>query len=258
MSHPQRVAVVTGASRGIGRAIAARLARDGMKVVVNYAHSKDAADSLVAEIEAQGGTAMAIQADVKNREQVMAMFEQASKAFGDVDVLVNNAGVVSKGDLEDFDFANMGPMRETNVDGTVFCTRAAYPAMKAKGWGRIINISSIAAHGSTAIGTTFYAATKAAVIALTRRFAWTLGKYGITVNAIAPGFIVTDMLTKTFGDGDFEAVREAMGRRSMLGRLGDPEDIAHTVSFLASEQSGFITAQVITVDGGRMDYIGHP
>ncbi len=256
--NPQRIALVTGASRGIGRAIAARLAHDGMKVVVNYAKSKDGADSLVKEIEASGGAAIAIQADVKSRDQVNAMFEQTSKAFGDVDVLVNNAGVVARGDLEDFDFATMGPMRETNVDGTVFCTRAAYPAMKAKGWGRIINISSIAGHGSTAVGTTFYAATKAAVIALTRRFAWTLGPHGITVNAVAPGFVVTDMLKDSFGGGDFEKVRQTMADRAMTRRLGEPEDIAHAVSFLASEQSGFITAQVLTVDGGRMDFIGHP
>jgi 3-oxoacyl-[acyl-carrier protein] reductase len=256
--NPQRVALVTGASRGIGRAIAARLAQDGMKVIVNYTKSKDAADSLVKEIEAAGGVAMALQADVKSRDQVNAMFEQAVKVFGDVDVLVNNAGVVARGDLEDFDFATMGPMRETNVDGTVFCTRAAYPAMKAKGWGRIINISSIAGHGSTAVGTTFYAATKAAVIALTRRFAWTLGPHGITVNAVAPGFVVTDMLKDSFGGGDFEKVRDAMAARAMLRRLGEPEDIAHAVSFLASDQSRFITAQVLTVDGGRMDYIGHP
>lgn len=255
---PQRVALVTGASRGIGRAIAARLAQDGMKVVVNYAKAKDAADSIVAEIEAAGGSAIGIQADVKNRDQVNAMFEQAVKVFGDIDVLVNNAGIVARGDIEDFDYTSMGPMRETNVDGTVFCARAAYPAMKANGWGRIINITSIAAHGSTAMGTTFYAATKAAVIALTRRFAWSLGPHGITVNAVAPGFVVTDMLKESFGGGDFEKVRQAMADRAMMRRLGEPEDIAHAVSFLASEQARFITAQVLTVDGGRMDYIGHP
>jgi len=256
--NPQRVALVTGASRGIGRAIAARLAQDGMKVVVNYANSKDHADSLVKEIETAGGTAIAIRADIKNRDEVNAMFEQTAKTFGDVDVLVNNAAIVARGDLEDFDYSTMAPMRETNVDGTVFCVRAAYPAMKAKRWGRIINLASVAAHGSTAVGTTFYAATKAAVIALTRRFAWTLGPHGITVNAIAPGFIVTDMLKQSFGGNDFEAVREAMSNRAMMRRLGEPEDIAHTVSFLASEQSSFLTAQVLTVDGGRLDYIGHP
>ncbi|MEO8028101.1 MAG: 3-oxoacyl-ACP reductase family protein [Bryobacteraceae bacterium] len=252
-----KVALVTGASRGIGRAIAKRLAADGMKVAVNYANARSHADSAVREIEAAGGNAMAVQADIKSRDQVVAMFAAVQKEFGDVDVLVNNAGVVARGDLEDFDFATMGPMRETNVDGTVYCTRSAYPAMKAKHWGRIINITSIAAHGSTAIGTTFYAATKAAVIALTRRFAWTLGPHGITVNAVAPGFVVTDMLKDSFGGGDFEKVRQTMADRAMMRRLGEPEDIAHTVSFIASEQSGFMTAQTITVDGGRMDYIGH-
>ncbi len=252
-----KIALVTGASRGIGRGIAARLAKDGMKIVVNYAQAKDAADSIVREIETAGGSAVAIQADVKNRDQVNAMFEKAAKAFGDIDVLVNNAGVVAKGDIEDFDYSAMGPMREINVDGTVYCARAAYPAMKMKGWGRIINITSIAGHGTTAAGTTFYAATKAAVIALTRRFAMSLGPHGITVNAVAPGFVVTDMLKDSFGGGEFEKVREVMSARCMMRRLGEPEDIAHAVSFLASEHAGFVTAQVITVDGGRMDYIGH-
>jgi 3-oxoacyl-[acyl-carrier protein] reductase len=152
----------------------------------------------------------------------------------------------------------MEAMRRTNVDGLVKVTRAVVPEMKARGFGRIVNLTSIAALGTAVSGTTFYAATKAAVITLTRRFALSLGACGITVNAIAPGFVMTDLVTQGREPAEIERLVASMAERAMVRRVGRPEDISHAVAFLCAEESGFITGQVLTVDGGRMDYIGHP
>ena len=145
----------------------------------------------------------------------------------------------------------MEPMRRTNVDGLVAVTRAVAPSMVERGWGRIVNLSSLAALGASTPGTTFYAATKAAVIALTRRFALDLSRHGVTVNCVAPGFIVTDMVAAGHNIED-------MANRAMVRRTGTPEDIANAIAFLVSEESSFITAQTLVVDGGRTDYIAHP
>ena len=252
-----RTALVTGASRGIGRAIALRLGREGMAVGVNYANAREQAESVCAEIESAGGRAMALRADVSQREQAVAMVAQLAAKFGAPDILVNNAGVMVKGDLADFDYSQMERMRAVNVDGLVHVTRACVDAMKERRWGRIVNLSSLAALGTTNVGTTFYSATKAAVIALTRRFALELGPHGITVNVIAPGFIGTDMV---MGLGTPEQVAEItrnMSVLAMVGRIGTTEDIAHAAAFLCAEESSFVTAQTLTVDGGRMNYIGH-
>lgn|SRR5574341_979159 len=248
----QRVALVTGSSRGIGRAIALRLARDGAAVAVNYRERRDQADEVVEAITRAGGRAVAIAADVASAVDCTRLVEAAHQALGPVDILVNNAGVFRKGDLSDFDFAQMEGMRETNVDGLVRVTRAVAGDMKARRWGRIVNVASIAGIGTSTVGTTFYAATKAAVITLTRRFALELGPHGITVNAIAPGFIATDMAAQSGADFD------AIAARAMMRRVGTPDDIAAAAAFLASEGAGFITAQVLTVDGGRTDFIAHP
>jgi 3-oxoacyl-[acyl-carrier protein] reductase len=178
--------------------------------------------------------------------------EAARRALGPIDILVNNAGVFHKGDLVDFDFAQMESMRNVNVDGLIRVTREVAGDMRARRWGRVVNIASIAGIGTGTAGTTFYAATKAAVITLTRRFALELGPHGITANAIAPGFIATDMATQSGADFD------AIAGKTMMRRVGTPEDIAAAASFLASEDAGFITAQVLTVDGGRTDFIAHP
>jgi NAD(P)-dependent dehydrogenase (short-subunit alcohol dehydrogenase family) len=247
-----RVALVTGSSRGIGRAIALRLARDGAAVAVNYRERRDRADEVVEEITRNGGRAIAIQADLANAADCSRLVEAARQALGPIDILVNNAGVFRKGDLADFDFSQMDGMRNVNVDGVVRATRGVIADMKARRWGRVINVASIAGLGTGTAGTTFYAATKAAVITLTRRFALDLGPHGITVNAIAPGFIVTDMATQSGADFD------AIAAKAMMRRVGAPDDIAAAASFLVSDQAGFITAQVLTVDGGRTDYIAHP
>jgi 3-oxoacyl-[acyl-carrier protein] reductase len=253
-----KTALVTGASRGIGRAIAARLAKDGFAVAVNYRSNVDGAQEAVEEIRAAGGRGMAVQADIKERDHVLKMVSAVNAELGSIDVLINNAGVMIRGDIDDFDYSEMNTMRGTNVDGLVMVTRAVLPGMKATGNGRIVNLTSIAAHGTAMPGTTFYAATKAAVSILTRRFAMDLGQHGITVNAIAPGFILTDMVSSGRTTEEADQLRSSVIAKTMVRRLGTPEDIAHAASFLVSDQASFITAQILTVDGGRMDYITHP
>jgi NAD(P)-dependent dehydrogenase (short-subunit alcohol dehydrogenase family) len=258
MSLAGRVALVTGASRGIGRATALRLAREGAAVCVNYRREADAAARAIEEIAAAGGRAVAVGADVGDPAAVRSMTERVERELGPVDILVNNAGVLSRGDLADFDFSLMEPMRRVNVDGLVAVTRAVVGGMKTRRWGRIVNLSSLAALGTSLPGTTFYAATKAAVITLTRRFALELGPFGITVNAVAPGFIATDMVGAGRSPDEVERLMETMAGRAMMRRVGRPEDIANAIAFLVSEESSFVTAQVLTVDGGRTDYISHP
>lgn len=186
------------------------------------------------------------------------MVARFTAELGPISILVNNAGVAYRATLETFEPAGMEQMRRTNVDGLIQVTRAVVPGMKERGYGRIVNLTSIAGHGTTLPGSTFYAATKAAVSMLTRRFAMELGPHGITVNAVAPGFILTDLVKDGRSDDDYRALLQSVTERSMVRRLGAPEDVAYAVAFLVAPAASFITAQVITVDGGRMDYISHP
>jgi 3-oxoacyl-[acyl-carrier protein] reductase len=257
MSMQGQTALVTGASRGLGRAIARRLARQGAAVAVNYVTQAGAAEALVEEIRSSGGRAAPVRADVGDPAQVREMLVRVERDLGPVSILVNNAGIVYRATLDGFEPAGMERMRRTNVDGLIQVTRAVVPGMKERRYGRIVNLSSIAGHGTTLPGNAFYAATKAAVMVLTRRFAMELGAHAITVNAVAPGFILTDMVKEGRTEEEYRRTIQTISERSMLGRVGDPEDIANAVAFLASPESGFITAQVLTVDGGRMDYIGH-
>ena len=242
----------------MGRAIAKRLAREGVGVCVNYRASSGEADGLVNEIRSAGGQSIAVRADISDPSQVQPMMDRVHDELGPVSILVNNAGVLVRGTIETFDPADLERMRHTNVDGLIQVTRAAIPGMKERRYGRIVNLTSIAAHGTSLPGSTFYAATKAAVSILTRRFAMELGPFGITVNAVAPGFILTDMVTEGRTEEEYNETIRSVAEKSMLGRVGDPADIAHAVAFLAAPESGFITAQILTVDGGRMDYTGHP
>ncbi len=258
MSLKGQIALVTGASRGLGRAIAQRLARDGAAVAVDYNSRSDAAESLVEEIRSAGGSAIAVRADVGDPAQVQSMVQQTNAELGPISILVNNAGIVYRATLETFESSGMEHMRRTNVDGLIHVTRAVVPAMKKRRYGRIVNITSVAGHGTTLPGSTFYAATKAAVSLLTRRFAMELGRDGITVNAVAPGYILTDMVRDGRTEEEFQASVKAVSARAMVGRIGKPEDISNAVAFLVTPESEFITAQILTVDGGRTDYIGHP
>jgi 3-oxoacyl-[acyl-carrier protein] reductase len=252
-----RVALVTGASRGIGRAVALRLALEGAAVAVNYRTRAKEAASVVADIRSANGVAEAIRADVSKPKDVQAMVALIKADLGPPDILVNNAAVMYPADLDSFDSAQMERMRATNVDGVINVTRAIVDGMKDRGFGRIVNVTSIAGTGTAFPGTTFYAATKAAVALLTRRFALELGPFGITVNAVAPGFIMTDMNTGGRTQSEIEATSESVVARTMMRRVGMPEDIAAGVAFLVSPAAGFVTAQVLTIDGGRIDYIGH-
>ena len=252
-----QVALVTGGARGIGRATTRLLAQRGAAVCVNYVAHADAADRLAAEIVADGGRAISAIADVAETAAIDAVVVRIEKELGPLTILVNNAGVSWRGTLDSYDSEQVARMRRVNVEGLIHATRAVIGGMRAQRYGRIINISSIAAIGTALPGNAFYAATKAEVAILTKRFALELGPDNITVNAVAPGFVRTDMTQRGRRAGDWQGTEESFAAKAMMGRIGEPEDIANAVAFLASPESGWITAQMSTVDGGRMDYIGH-
>jgi len=239
-----RVAVVTGASRGIGRVVARQLAQLGASVVVNYKTQAEAATRVVAEIVAAGGVAEAIAADVARAEAVDALFRQALARFGRCDILVNNAGIIRDNLLLRLEAADFDAVLETNLKGAFLCARAALKPMLRQRFGRIVNMSSVVGlHGNP--GQTNYAAAKAGLIGLTRALAKEVGSRQITVNAVAPGFIETD-ITSHLGD----ASRTALLERIPLGRLGTADDVAGLVGFLCTPAAAYITGQVIAVDGG--------
>ncbi len=255
MQWDKQVAVVTGAARGIGRATAQLLAQRGAAVCVNYAKQAEQAQALVGELRAAGARAIAVAADVADAKAVDAMIARAEAELGPVTILVNNAGIAVKGSLDTYDREVVARMRAINVEGVINATRAAAAGMRKRRHGRIVNIASIAALGTAMPGNAFYAGTKAEVAILTKRFAMELGGEGITVNAIAPGYVRSDMTT--LNNADFAATEKRLSAVTMLGRIGEPEDIANAVAFLAAPESSWITAQLLVVDGGRMDYIGH-
>lgn len=252
-----QVALVTGGARGIGRAIARRLAREGASVCVNYMARADAAESLVADIRANGGRAIAVPADVSDDAAVEGMVDRVAAEYGPVTILVNNAGITHQATLDSYDADQLMRMRQVNVDGVIHTTRAVMGGMRRQRFGRIVNVTSIAAIGTALPGNAFYAATKAEVQTLTVRFALELGPHGITVNAVAPGYVQTDGSQRNRSEEEWQEAAKRIAEKAMMGRIGDPEDIANAVAFFAAPDSGWITAQVLAVDGGRMDYIGH-
>ena len=252
-----RVALVTGASRGIGRAIAKSLAADGAAVAVNYRANAEAAQLTADEIQGAGGRAITVQADVADKSAVEAMAGRVTKELGPIDILVNNAALLIPGELLDYKEEDLDRMWGANVKGVLYCTGAVVGSMIERKYGRIINLSSNAAMGTAFPGTTMYAATKAAVAILTKRFAFDFGKHGITVNAVLPGFTVTEMTTGGKPPEQVRQILETVSSRSMMARPGEVEDIAHVVSFLASDKTSFMTGQYLMADGGRMDYLTH-
>ena len=241
-----KTALVTGASRGIGRAIALRLAAEGARVAINYAGNVKAAEEVKAAIEAAGGTAILCRADVADSAAVEAMVADVAKEFGAIDILVNNAGITRDTLLmrmKDEDFAKV---LDTNLKGVFYCTKAVSKLMMKKRSGRIVNMASVVGLVGNA-GQTNYAAAKAGVIGFSKSAAKELASRGITVNAVAPGFIGTDMTADLP-----ESVKEKALSDIPLGRAGQPEDVANAVLFLASDQASYITGQVVNVDGGMV------
>jgi 3-oxoacyl-[acyl-carrier protein] reductase len=240
-----QVAVVTGASRGIGRAVAIALAVAGAQVVVNYARSSTAADEVVAEIVTAGGSAVAIQADVSQADQVDGLINGTLEKFGRVDVLVNNAGITRDTLLLRMKLEDWQAVIDLNLTGVFLCTRAVAKIMLKQRSGRIINIASVAGQMGNP-GQANYSAAKAGVIGFTKTVAKELASRGITANAVAPGFIETDM---TDDLGNTDEIRKFIP----LGRFGQPEDIAGMVRFLAADPAAaYITGQVFNVDGGMV------
>lgn len=246
MQLENKVAVVTGSSRGIGRAIALELAARGAKVVVNYNSNSAAAGEVVGKITESGGEAIAIQADVSKLDQAKALIKAAAAEYGKLDILVNNAGITRDNLMalmkeEDWDL-----IMETNLKSAFNCSKAALRFMMRKRYGRIINITSVAGLSGNA-GQTNYSASKAGLIGLTKALAREIGARSITVNAIAPGFVETD-LTRELPDDLKQAVIEI----TPLGRWGTGEDVAYAVAFMASDEASYITGQTLSVDGGMV------
>ncbi|MBP3038309.1 3-oxoacyl-[acyl-carrier-protein] reductase [Bacillaceae bacterium Marseille-Q3522] len=246
MKLNDKIALVTGASRGIGREIALELARQGADVAVNYAGSEEKANEVVKEIQGIGRKAIAVRCDVSSSESVAVMVKETVSQFGKIDILVNNAGITRDNLLMRMKEADWDAVINTNLKGVFLCTKAVTRQMMKQRSGRIINISSIVGVSGNA-GQANYVAAKAGVIGLTKTTAKELAARNITVNAIAPGFISTEMT-----DQLTDELQKTMLTQIPLGRFGNPSDVANAVVFLAGDESSYITGQTIHVDGGMV------
>ena len=239
----ERVAVVTGGGKGIGRAVASRLACGGAKVVIS-GRDEAALQSACAGIHSAGGEAVGVVADVAKPEDAEALCQRTLEAFGRADILVNNAGITRDNLIVRMSEEDWDQVVDTNLKGTFLCIRAFTRPMMKQRYGRIVNVSSVVGLMGNA-GQANYVAAKAGIVGLTKAVAKELASRHITVNAVAPGFIETAMTSALS-----EKVRDALKEQIPLGRLGAPEDVAHAVAFLCSEEAGYVTGQVLTVDGG--------
>jgi len=239
-----KVALVTGSSRGIGRAIAKALAAEGATMAVHYCRGREQADALAGEFERGGNRVGIFQADVSRPEDCYRLLEQAAKQLGPVEILVNNAGINRDRSIRKVSAAEWDEVLKTNLDSVFHCTKAALEPMIARGWGRVINIASIIGQTGS-FGQANYAAAKAGVIAFTKSVAQELAKYGITVNAICPGFVDTDMMASMP-----QAAKEAVKSRIPLGRFGDADEVARLVRFLCCE-GDWITGAQLNINGGQ-------
>ena len=241
-----KTAVVTGASRGIGRAIAIKLATLGVNIVVNYRNSYDAVQEVVKEIQALGARALAVQCDISSFKDVESMMKKSMEEFGSIDILVNNAGITKDGLLMRMKEEEFDSVIDINLKGAFNCTRHISAIMLKQRSGRIINISSVSGLTGNA-GQVNYSSAKAGILGMTKAVAKELAGRGVTCNAVAPGYIQTDMT-----EGLADKVKESIMNAIPLKRLGTPEDVANAVAFLASEEAAYITGQVINVDGGMV------
>ena len=244
MSFTGRTAVVTGGSRGIGRAVCLELARRGACVAVNYAGNAAAAEETVESCKAMGVDAFSVQADVADAAACDAMVKEVLSRFGRLDILVNNAGITRDGLMPMLKDADWDAVLDANLKGAFHCMRAAYRPMMKQKYGRVVNLSSIVGLRGNA-GQANYAASKAGLIGLTKSMAKELAGRNVTVNAVAPGFIDTDMTAALP-----EKARESMLASIPMGRLGQGEDVAKAVAFFAGDGAGYVTGQVLCVDGG--------
>ncbi|MCR5031017.1 MAG: 3-oxoacyl-[acyl-carrier-protein] reductase [Selenomonadaceae bacterium] len=241
-----KCALVTGASRGIGRAVALKLASEGAKVALNYAGNEAAAEAVKQEIEAAGGEAILVKANVADEAAVQEMVQKTTDAFGRIDILVNNAGITRDGLLARMKEEDWDAVLSTNLKGVFLATKAVAKVMMKQRAGRIVNMASVVGITGNA-GQANYAAAKAGVIGFTKTIAKELASRGVTANAVAPGFIATDM-TAVLSDKAKEAALTGIP----LGRMGTPEDVSAAVLFLVSDQASYITGQVLNVDGGMV------
>ncbi len=240
----ERTALVTGASKGIGKAICLELAKMGVKVAVNYNSSKEDAEKVVKTITADGGEAFMVHADVSDLEQVNAMVDEVTDAWGGVNILVNNAGIINDGLLMRMSDEAWHRVMGVNLNGTFYCTRAVLRYMVRQRWGRIINIGSVVGIRGN-VGQTNYSSSKAAIIGFTKSLAKEVATRNITVNAVTPGYISTETVA-----GLTQRQKDTIMTWIPQGKFGNTEDIAHMVAFLASDKGNYVTGQIISVDGG--------
>jgi glucose 1-dehydrogenase len=241
-----KIALVTGASRGIGAAIARDLAAAGATVAVNYCQSSDQAEAVRRDIAAAGGRALTVKADVSRNGEIDAMFARVEAEFGPVDILVNNAAVEARGGALDFAEADYDRILDTNLKGAFRCAQRALPSMKTRGWGRVINVSSVHEHTPTGFCAP-YSMSKGGLLMLTRELALEFSPFGITVNNVTPGAIRTDMNREVLADPAYAARVIA---KTPARLIGEPQDISRAVVFLASPSSRFITGATFFIDGG--------
>ncbi|MGC8597233.1 MAG: glucose 1-dehydrogenase [Thermocladium sp.] len=248
-----KIVLVTGASRGLGREIALEFSKHEAKVAVNYNSSPEKAK----ELKLISDNIEIFKADISNRLEVRNMVKEVEATLGKIDILVNNAGIWYLRKFEDFNEDEFNAMWRVNLMGTIYTTLEVIPHMKEKKRGSIINMASNAGIGTAAQGTTLYALTKAAIIMLTKRLAFELGPYGIRVNAIAPGWVETDLTIGGKTPDEVHRLEENFKSRTSLGMIGKPEHISKLAVYLGSDESSYMTGQVIVIDGGRIDNLTH-
>ena len=240
-----KTAVITGSSYGIGRGVALKLGEQGANVVVNYSKAQDKAQTAVSEIVSMGSRAISVRADVSQSDQVEMLINTCMQEFGRIDILVNNAGILPFGDIEDITDEVLDRVFKVNFYGTFYCCREVVPIMKKQGYGKIINITSIASQRGDNTTAAAYGSSKGAQSVLTKSLARQLGPFGINVNAVAPHAVITPMM-----DYWDQQKRDEMKEKIPVRRLGNPEDVAVAVLFLVSDEADFITGQILNVNGG--------